>query len=228
MRYHPWTQRVIDLFTQNANLEKADPMAKYMKNHFQFLGLTSHIRTQLLSHLLQKENLPQYSDLFAVINELWSLPEREYQYAALTLLEKTQKQLSPAHIPQILELIPQKSWWDTVDALAGSILSKIVKKHPDSLYTHFQPLIQSNNFWENRTAIIVQLKCGPQTNTQFLTDAILPHRQNKEFFLRKAIGWALRQYARTNPNWVIDFVSENEHSLSGLSKREALKHITSF
>jgi 3-methyladenine DNA glycosylase AlkD len=228
MSYQAWTTEVMQRFALHANPEKAEPMAKYMKNHFQFLGLTSQMRADLLADLLVKENLPKPSELFLVINELWSLPEREYQYAALTLLEKTQKQLSPAHIPQILELIPQKSWWDTVDALAGSILSKIVKKHPDSLYTHFQPLIQSNNFWENRTAIIVQLKCGPQTNTQFLTDAILPHRQNKEFFLRKAIGWALRQYARTNPNWVIDFVSENEHSLSGLSKREALKHITSF
>jgi len=228
MKLHPWTSAVIERFSQHANPEKAEPMAKYMKNHFQFLGLTSQMRADLLADLLVKENLPEPTALFVIIHELWSLPEREFQYAALTLLEKSQKQLSPTHIPQILELIPQKSWWDSVDALAGSILSKIVKKHPDSLYPHFQPLIHSSNFWENRTAIIVQLKCGAATDTEFLTHAILPHLQNKEFFLRKAIGWALRQYARTNSPWVIDFVNKHEKQLSGLSKREALKHLSSF
>ncbi len=228
MSYHPWTTEVMKRFTLNANPEKAGPMEKYMKNHFQFLGLTSQMRADLLADILVKENLPKPSELFLVINELWSLLEREYQYAALSLLEKSHKQLTPNHIPDILLLIPQKSWWDTVDALAGSILSKIVKKHPESLYPYFQALIQSNNFWENRTAIIAQLKCGTATDTQFLTQAILPHIPSKEFFLRKAIGWALRQYARSNSQWVINFVSEHEHALSGLSKREALKHITTF
>lgn len=228
MSYQAWTAEVMQRFALHANPEKAEPMAKYMKNHFQFLGLTSQLRADLLADLLVKANLPDSTSLFVIIHELWSLPEREFQYAALTLLEKSQKQLSPTHIPQILELIPHKSWWDSVDALAGSVLSKIVKKYPDSLYHHFQPLIQSSNFWENRTAIIVQLKCGAATDTEFLTQAILPHLQNKEFFLRKAIGWALRQYARTNSQWVIDFVSKHENALSGLSKREALKHITTF
>ena len=184
MSYHPWTTEVMKRFTLNAKSEKAGPMAKYMKNHFQFLGLTSQLRADLLADILVKENLPKPPELFLVINELWSLHEREYQYAALSLLEKSHKQLTPNHIPDILLLIPQKSWWDTVDALAGSILSKIVKKHPESLYPYFQALIQSNNFWENRTAIIAQLKCGTATYTQFLTQAILPHIPSKEFFLR--------------------------------------------
>jgi 3-methyladenine DNA glycosylase AlkD len=88
-----------------------------------------------------------------------------------------------------------------------------------------EPLISSNNFWLNRTAIIVQLRCKNQTDTTFLETAILTHMHSKEFFIRKAIGWSLRQYARTNPKWVIDFINQYDKQLSGLSKREALKHL---
>lgn len=223
-----WIETVILEFTKSSDPNVAISMAKYMKNHFPFLGLTSPKRAAILSPLLSNIQRPSKSNLFTLTAHLWNLPEREYQYVAIALLEKFEKQLTPEDIPQILALIPEKSWWDTVDALAGSVLSKIVKKHPNCLYPCFQSLIASHNFWENRTAIIVQLKCGSATNTEFLTQAILPHLPSKEFFLRKAIGWALRQFARTNPSWVIDFVNRYEPQLSGLSKREALKHLTTF
>jgi 3-methyladenine DNA glycosylase AlkD len=104
-------------------------------------------------------------------------------------------------------------------------MSTVVVKNPDCLWSKIEPFISSNNFWLNRTAIIVQLRCKHQTDTTFLETAILPHIHSKEFFIRKAIGWSLRQYARTNPKWVIDFVNQNDKQLSGLSKREALKHL---
>lgn len=90
MSYQAWTAEVMQRFALNANPEKAEPMAKYMKNHFQFLGLTSQLRADLLADLLVKANLPDSTSLFVIIHELWSLPEREFQYAALTLLEKSQ------------------------------------------------------------------------------------------------------------------------------------------
>jgi len=222
---HPWVIAVQSQFQTAANPIAAQAMSAYMKNHFPYLGISSPHRTELLKPILQKENLPHQSELPQICNQLWSLPEREYAYAAMSLLAKMQKQLTPNDIEWISSLITERSWWDTVDNLAGGIMSTVVVKNPDCLWSKIEPFISSNNFWLNRTAIIVQLRCKHQTDITFLETAILPHIHSKEFFIRKAIGWSLRQYARTNPKWVIDFVNRYDKQLSGLSKREALKHL---
>jgi 3-methyladenine DNA glycosylase AlkD len=222
---HPWVQSVQTAFSSADNPKIAAPMSAYMKNHFPFHGITSQHRTELLKDLLSKENLPEHNDLPLICRQLWQLPQREYTYAALTLMTKFHKKLTPTDIPWLIDLVTQKSWWDSVDTLAGSVLSTLVNRLPDTLWPNFEPLISADNFWLNRTAIIVQLKMRDKTDTDFLTAAILPHMHNKEFFLRKAIGWSLRQYARHNPQWVIDFVQQHQELLSGLSKREALKRL---
>lgn len=222
---HPWVQSVQTAFSSADNPKIAAPMSAYMKNHFPFHGITSQHRTELLKDLLSKENLPEHNDLPLICRQLWQLPQREYTYAALTLMTKFHKILTPTDIPWLIDLVTQKSWWDSVDTLAGSVLSTLVNRLPDTLWPNFEPLISADNFWLNRTAIIVQLKMRDKTDTDFLTAAILPHMHNKEFFLRKAIGWSLRQYARHNPQWVIDFVQQHQELLSGLSKREALKRL---
>lgn len=222
---HPWVQSVQTAFSSADNPKIAAPMSAYMKNHFPFHGITSQHRTELLKDLLSKENLPEHNDLLLICRQLWQLPQREYTYAALTLMTKFHKILTPTDIPWLIDLVTQKSWWDSVDTLAGNVLSTLVNRLPDTLWPNFEPLISADNFWLNRTAIIVQLKMRDKTDTDFLTAAILPHMHNKEFFLRKAIGWSLRQYARHNPQWVIDFVQQHQEQLSGLSKREALKRL---
>jgi len=222
---HPWVEAVQQQFTAADNPRVAGPMAAYMKHHFPFHGISSQHRALLLQPLLQKESLPSLNDVPTICRQLWHLPQREYAYAAMVLMGKFVKKFSPSDFPWIIELITQRSWWDSVDHLAGNVLSTVVNRYPESLWPVFEPLILSNNFWLNRTAMIVQLRSRENTDSDFLTAAILPHMENKEFFLRKAIGWSLRQYARTNPQWVIDFVQQHESSLSGLSKREALKRL---
>lgn len=222
---HPWVDAVQSQFTAVDNPQIAGPMAAYMKHHFPYHGITSQHRALCLQPLLQKDTLPPLGDVPKICAQLWQLPQREYAYAAMALMGKFIKKLTPQDYPWILSLITERSWWDTVDHLAGNVLSTIVNRYSESLWPCFEPLILSDNFWLNRTAIIVQLKSRGNTDTDFLTAAILPHMANKEFFLRKAIGWSLRQYARHNPQWVIDFVHQHESSLSGLSKREALKHL---
>ena len=222
---HPWVQSVQTAFSSADNPKIAAPMSAYMKNHFPFHGITSQHRTELIKDLLSKENLPEHNDLPLICRQLWQLPQREYTYAALTLMTRFHKKLTPTDIPWLIDLVTQKSWWDSVDTLAGNVLSTLVNRLPDTLWPNFEPLISADNFWLNRTAIIVQLKMRDKTDTDFLTAAILPHMHNKEFFLRKAIGWSLRQYARHNPQWVIDFVQQHQELLSGLSKREALKRL---
>lgn len=222
---HPWVESVRIAFQQAENSHNAQAMSAYMKHHFPFHGITSQHRAELLKDLLNINNLPIHSDLKPICEQLWQLPEREYAYAALSLLAKCNKLLQPSDYPWLIDLITQRSWWDSVDTLAGNVLSGMVNRYPTTLWPIFEPLIASNNFWLNRTAIIVQLKSRNNTDVAFLSTAILPHMQNKEFFLRKAIGWSLRQYARHNPQWVIDFVQQYQEQLSGLSKREALKRL---
>ncbi|MEY4042296.1 MAG: DNA alkylation repair protein [Bacteroidia bacterium] len=222
---HPWVKNVQQQFHLSSNPIAAQAMSAYMKNHFPYLGISSPHRTELLKPLLEKERLPAHQDLPQICEQLWLMPEREFAYAALSLLAKMQKQLTPSDIPWICNFITKRSWWDSVDSLAGGILSTIVCKNPECLWPHFEPLIASDNFWLNRTAMIVQLRCKEKTDTDFLESAILPHMHSKEFFVRKAIGWSLRQYAKTNPQWVIDFVNKHKEELSGLSIREALKHL---
>lgn len=222
---HPWVESVRIAFQQAENSHNAQAMSAYMKHHFPFHGITSQHRAELLKDLLNINNLPIHSDLKPICEQLWQLPEREYAYAALSLLAKCNKLLQPSDYPWLIDLINQRSWWDSVDTLAGNVLSGMVNRYPTTLWPIFEPLIASNNFWLNRTAIIVQLKSRNNTDVAFLSTAILPHMQNKEFFLRKAIGWSLRQYARHNPQWVIDFVQQYQEQLSGLSKREALKRL---
>ncbi len=222
---HPWVIEVEKVFRQNSNPEYAKQMAAYMKYNFPYLGINTPLRKTLLTKIKSHTPEPELSQLKEVVLVLWAMNDREFQYVALYLLQQNLSKLTPSDIPFLLELIPQKSWWDSVDTIAGSIISGIVKKQPLALNTYLADCILNENFWINRTAIIAQLKLHQKTDVQFLTAAILPHMDNKEFFLRKAIGWSLRQYAKSNPQWVIDFVHTYQDQLSGLSKREALKHI---
>lgn len=222
---HPWVSAVESTFRQHANPEYAKQMAAYMKDNFPYLGINTPLRKSLLTEIKSQSPEPDLTQLQEVVLVLWAMNEREFQYVALYLLQRNLSKLPPSWIPFLLQLITEKSWWDSVDTIAGSIISGIIKKHPEALETHLFNCISHNNFWINRTAIIAQLKLHQKTDVEFLTAAILPHMHSKEFFLRKAIGWSLRQYAKSNPQWVIDFVTTHEDELSGLSKREALKHI---
>ncbi len=152
---------------------------------------------------------------------LWGLPEREYQYTALALLGRAAKRLSPAALELCHDLIVSKSWWDTVDALAAQVVGIIVLGHAEEV-ARMDRWIESPHLWLRRSALIHQLKFKERTDTDRLFHYCLLMAEDKDFFIRKAIGWALRQCSWTNPTAVRDFVVANEAILSPLSKREAL------
>lgn len=203
--------------------EKTPGMEAYMRNKFSFVGVSSQKRKIILKELQTIPNIKDSSALIPLVNRLWLQPEREYQYIGMDLLLKHANSLNSEHIPFVLQLIESKSWWDTVDMLASGVLGNILFRNTQIMPSLFETLNNSSNFWLNRTAIICQLKFKDKTNIALLESAILPHIQSNEFFIQKSIGWALRQYSKTNPIYVIDFV--NKHSLKPLSKKEALKHI---
>lgn len=212
-----------ELFAANANPERAVQMSAYMRNQYDFIGLSSPQRKELVKEL-RKEHYPESNqELHSWVKLLWEQTEREYQYVAMDYLDRYGRLLKDEDINLFDYLIENKSWWDTIDITCGNYLGKFLKTRPELFQSTLKRYIHHEYFWFNRAAIICQLFYKKETNTDYLTKAILPHTESKEFFIQKAIGWALRQYARTNPEWVLAFV-EN-HQLKPLSVREALKHL---
>lgn len=216
-----YTQQVIKVFELHEDPIKAAPMAKYMKGKYAYFGINSPTRKEISKPLLVKSNLPNIAEVPKVVRELWDQPQREFVYFAQEFLQKYAK-ASPAHwIDLYEELIITKSWWDSVDGLAASHVGAHFKKYPEQIKDYTEKWMASGNMWLQRTCLIFQLKYRDQTDFELMKSFIIPLSDSKEFFIRKAIGWALRQYTRTNPDAVIDFVAEQP--MSNLSQREALR-----
>lgn len=220
-----YVNSVKEVYSKNSNSENIFWMKKYMKNQFEFYGIKSPIRKELSKPFLKKENLPQIEEINEIIKEFWNEPQRELQYFGMELLSKYSK-LLPNDVFHLFEfMITTKSWWDSIDYIAAILVGNHFKLHPelkDSIGVEWN---NSDNMWLNRTSILFQLKYKSLTDEKMLFQFILKHASSTQFFHRKAIGWALREYSKTNPKSVINFVIENENKLSGLSKREALKVI---
>lgn len=220
---HPFTISLQKHFEAHRNPEKAEPMQRYMKDHFPFLGIQTPERKQLFREVLAQNEAPKTEELPIILRELWALPEREFQMLALTLLDKYRKHLDETYLPLLEELITTKSWWDSVDMLASHFVGLILAAHPHLIEVDVQKWMASNNMWLQRTCLLFQLKYKEKTDTKLLFSFIEQLSHSKEFFIQKAIGWALREYAKTNPRAVWEFVQTQD--LAPLSKREATKHI---
>lgn len=223
------TKQLVDIlgisFHENENVEYAFQMKKYMRNKFEFFGIQSKNR-----RILQNQWLKEYeSELMLhsavkIADELFQREEREFQLAALDYLDKVKKKrLTIDDIPHIENLIVQKSWWDTVDLIATKIVGHLLKNEKELQSHYIEKWINSENIWLQRTAILYQLKYKSDTDKQQLKHTISKLKHHSDFFIRKAIGWSLRELAKTDEKYVISLVSELQ--LQGLSKREALKNI---
>jgi len=210
-------------FENNSNPEIAIGQKAYMKNHFEFYGIKTPARRKIQKPFLIKEYLPPKKDLKKIIKTLWEKPEREYQYFAQELTEKYTKQFDKSDIELFEFMITHKSWWDTIDFIAPKLVGEYFKLYPEERNVNVEKWIVSNNIWLQRTSILFQLNYKNELDTEFLTHIINSLLGSKEFFINKAIGWILRQYSRTNPNWVINFT--NTTRLEKLSYKEAIRLI---
>jgi 3-methyladenine DNA glycosylase AlkD len=221
-------EKAVDLLTQlfeeNRNDATARPMEQYMKNHFPFLGIKKPIRSELEKQFFKETGILKEAFHPEFVEECWQKDEREYQYTALTYIEKSLKKLEKHDWPLMEQLITTKSWWDTVDTLAAKPVGAIARKFPEIIEKHMDSWSISENMWLRRTAILFQLKYKQDTNEHLLYHYILKNADSKEFFIQKAIGWALRKYSKTNPASVKDFLQN--HEVSRLSYRERSKYIT--
>jgi 3-methyladenine DNA glycosylase AlkD len=204
--------------------ERASAMAAYMKNHFPFLGIPSPVRRAAVKQIPK----PELAAVHAIARALWKRKEREYQYIAVDLLDALAKKLDASTTLMLVEeLALKKSWWDCVDALAG--VGSTVLRHNTDARDIVWTWSGHESFWVNRLAILHQNGWGEMTDEEVLFKLCLAHTNahanSEEFFVRKAIGWALREYAWTNPEAVQTFVETHRTKLSTLSAREALKNV---
>ena len=220
----PYTLSLKSLFEQNANPVQAGPMKKYMRDQFEYLGIKSPQGSVLLREHINEHGLPPLDQLVIILRELWSLPQREFQYTAINLAGQLEKKVEPEFITAIEYLITTKSWWDTVDTLAGHAVGSQFKRFPAVKEKYLKKWRKSDNFWLRRTTLLFQLGYKKETDFDLMCELIKENLGSDEFFINKAIGWALRQYAHTNPTPVKKFVKDTKE-LHPLSRREALKNI---
>ncbi|GIF21334.1 3-methyladenine DNA glycosylase AlkD [Actinoplanes tereljensis] len=203
---------------------RAVAMAAYMRDQFDFAGLPAPTLRAIERSAFRGLPRPSPEDLREFGRACWARPEREFQYAACDYLRKHVSAAGPEFLPVARELLVTKSWWDTVDPLATRFVGDLVRLHP-LLADVMDAWSTDDNMWLIRTAILHQLHYGPETDTDRLFSYCTRQATHPDFFVRKAIGWSLRHYARTNPAAVRTFVDANRDRLSPLSVREATKHL---
>jgi 3-methyladenine DNA glycosylase AlkD len=221
---HPYVVSLKSLFEQNAIPSQAAPMKKYMRDQFEYLGIKTPQSLALQKEFYSKNGLPEIADLDPILRDLWALPQREFQYVAVGLLGRCESRIPAKSIKTIEYLIVNKSWWDTVDSLAGGTVGVHFLRFPAVREKYLARWRVSENFWLRRTTILFQLGYKQNTDFELLCEIIRENLGSKEFFINKAIGWALRQHARTDPMAVKKFVQATKE-LSPLSRREAMKHL---
>lgn len=213
-----------ELLIANENEEIAYGAAKYMKNQFPFYGIKAPVRKEILKQFIQGNGLPKVEEIEGFVKYAWAQPQREWQYLGMEILEKVSSKNKIENLTDIAQyIIENKSWWDTVDFIASNIVGKYFLKNLEKKVEIIEKWRYSNNLWLQRTCIIHQLKYKSKTDENLLYGLCMQLAEHSDFFIRKAIGWALREYSKTNPNSVANFVKHQ--TLSKLSYREATKYI---
>ena len=206
---------------------KAQGMKAYLLNQFEFLGLAAPVRRAAVK-AIGKVKWHSTDDLLAVAELLWQKPEREYRYTAVDLLRQHSDQLSVINLSALQALLLRDAWWETVDGLSA-VIAEVVHAAVQQQHNAAKVMdvwLKHPNHWVRRSAMLHQLGWRLDTDTTRLFGYATQLADEKEFFIRKAIGWALRDYARWNPQAVTDFLVAHRARLSGLTVREAAKHLT--
>jgi 3-methyladenine DNA glycosylase AlkD len=218
--------RVVQAYEAHRDPERAAPAAAYMRDRFEFLGLGVPRQRSLGRKAVAGLPDPTEPELATTALTMWEQDEREYQYFACDYLRAHVGVPGPGFLGTTRTLLTTKSWWDTVDPLATRFVGELVQRHPQlrgEMDAWASPA--ETNPWLIRTAILHQLHYGKGTDTERLFGYCTAQAGHTDFFVRKAIGWALRQYARTEPHEVRGYLAANRHLLSPLSLREAAKHL---
>jgi len=220
----PFIKSLETAFQEKCNAENAFAMAKYMRNHFSFFGIKTEDRRPIFKATWKENHQEIAENPRGIAWELFTKQQRELHYCSIEILIKELKgKYKKDDIHLIEKLIITNSWWDSVDTIAKNILGEYLLEYPLEIEKVIERFSNSENMWLNRSAILFQLGYKQKTNFDILKSECEKHKNSNEFFIQKAIGWALREYAKSNPEAVRNFVVNN--NLKPLSKKEALKNI---
>lgn len=211
-------------YTGNASPDNAVAMEKYMKNLFPFFGLKTDVRRTLLKDTWANHKAEVKGNARAIALQLYAMPQREFHYTAIEIL---MKELKKDFIKDDLKLIEQlaitHSWWDSIDTIAKYLVGGYLQHYNTETHEVIAKFSASENIWLNRCAILFQLGYKKETNVTLLFSECEKHHHSNQFFIQKAIGWSLREYAKTDAEAVKNFVATA--NLKPLSTREALKNV---
>ena len=217
--------KLLDLITdleENHNELLAESMSKYMQDKFRFLGVRGATRTEIYKKYFPDARKTKTID-WDFVENCWNKEEREFQYVIVYYLKAMQKFLKREDISRLKYLIVTKSWWDTVDLLAKVVGSLVIRiEGYDQIMREWS---KDSNIWLRRVAILYQLSLKDKVDEIILDKILVNNLGDNEFFINKAVGWALRDYSKFNPEWIREFIKKNKDNMANLSIREASKYI---
>lgn len=230
----PVHQDLLDAFRQ-ALSKAGDPVRaagqqRYLKSALPYWGLATPVLRATLKPILDDPayRIESREDWERTIRALWDeATHREEWYAALAVARHRhyRRWRDSDTVPLYRHLVETGAWWDVVDDIATHLVREVVLANPQVEGLRMREWAQDDHLWIRRSAIICQVGAKERIDPVLLADVVEPNLADPDFFIRKAIGWALRDYARTRPDWVRAFVGAHERKVSGLSRREALKHL---
>lgn len=213
---------IFGVLEKHGDIEKAKHMAMYMKDQFSFLGIQTPKRKEITKAYFKEVKKIKSID-WDFVDCCWGKSYREAQYVAIDYLKMMKEYIVLEDLQKIKSLLINKSWWDTVDGL-HRVIGDIALKYPEMDKTMIQWSLDSN-FWLRRVAINHQMFRKEKMKKSLLNEILINNLGQDEFFINKAIGWILRDYSKTNPEWVRDFIDKNIEGLSKLSIRESSKYL---
>ncbi|MCZ6642540.1 MAG: DNA alkylation repair protein [Gammaproteobacteria bacterium] len=219
-------QALLFEFDKEADPERALQQQAYMKSAMPYLGIMMPVLRSAAKSVFKAHPIDDPDSWHDTALAIWRKARyREERYAAIDLvaLPRYRKWLTPDSLPMLEEFIVTGAWWDYVDGIATRFFGHLLTNYPEALSPLLWAWAEDENIWRRRTAILAQLKYKTRTDEKLLFHALEASMDEKEFFLEKAIGWALREYSKSCPEVVIDYVEKHGPRLSNLSKREALK-----
>lgn len=217
-----WYEPAFDALVALRNPERAVKMEAYMRNQYPFLGISAPVRKKVYRSTFKMAEKEKRID-FDFVRICFDQETREFHYMGADYLLAIQGLLQPEHLPLLKEFILTKSWWDTVDSLDG-VVGSIVNRYPDTKETMLA-WSTNENIWVRRVAIDHQLLFKEGTDAVLLGQIIENNLLSTEFFINKAIGWSLRDYSKTNPAWVQQFIEAHRPQMAPLSIREGSKYL---
>jgi len=222
---HPLTTAIRAAYASAADPKQAPAMQKYMKSSLPYYGIKLPLQRKINRELFKLHPVKSFDEYVVVIRKLWDASYREERYAAIAVAEHFRPFITMEALPTYRMMIETGAWWDLVDGIAAHLIGELLCKHPVEMKIILKEWIKDSDLWIRRSAILAQLRFKTDTDSELLFEFCAKCLQEQSFWIRKAVGWSLRDYSKVAPEKVRAFVEEYRKNMSGVTLREARKYI---